>query len=236
MRMRWHLGVGVVLALMVCAGGVWKVAAHDRLSTVTWDREIQPIVEARCLGCHAAGQTAPALTTYEAARPWARAIRHQVITRRMPVWHAARGYGEFANDPSLSPFEISLMVAWVDGGAPRTAAPRPGAPIAAARALVSPPLPAPIERGHEVTIGCDSRAAIRGTLLGLRPRLDSGGSVRVVAIRPDGGRDELGWFRDVDPADSTIYRLRTPLELRTGAQLATEVSGSASCALIATLR
>ena len=48
-----------------------------------------------------------------------RAIKEEVLTRRMPKWHAARGYGDFSNDPSLSPFEIALIAAWADGGAPR---------------------------------------------------------------------------------------------------------------------
>ncbi len=59
------------------------------------------------------------LASYEAARPWARAIKEEVLTRRMPKWQAARGYGDFSNDPSLSPFQIALVVAWADGGAPR---------------------------------------------------------------------------------------------------------------------
>ena len=59
------------------------------------------------------------LATYEDARPWARAIKEEVMTRRMPKWHAVRGYGDFSNDPSLSPFEIALIAAWADGGAPR---------------------------------------------------------------------------------------------------------------------
>jgi hypothetical protein len=61
------------------------------------------------------------LTTYEEVRPWARAIKAQVLTRRMPVWHAARGYGAFTNDPTLTPIEIAMLVAWVDGGLPRGA-------------------------------------------------------------------------------------------------------------------
>jgi mono/diheme cytochrome c family protein len=94
--------------------------AHDPITTkVTWDREIQPIVQARCVSCHSPGGRAPmSLTTYAEARPWARAIREEVLTRRMPIWHVARGYGDFTNDPSLSPFEIALIVAWVDGGSP----------------------------------------------------------------------------------------------------------------------
>jgi len=58
------------------------------------------------------------LTTYEEVRPWARAIRDQVLTRRMPKWHAARGYGAFVNDPGLTPFEQAVLVSWLDAGMP----------------------------------------------------------------------------------------------------------------------
>ena len=61
------------------------------------------------------------LTTYEEVRPWARAIKEQVLTRRMPKWHAARGFGAFSNDPSLTPLEMALIASWVDGGLPRGA-------------------------------------------------------------------------------------------------------------------
>jgi hypothetical protein len=62
-----------------------------------------------------------ALTTYEEVRPWARAIKDQVLTRRMPKWHAARGFGAFKNDPTLTPIEMALVASWVDGGLPRNA-------------------------------------------------------------------------------------------------------------------
>src|SRR4030095_9758054 len=96
--------------------------AHDRITTrVTWTREIAPIFKARCEGCHRSDSAIP-LRTYQEARPWAAAIKKEVLARRMPKWAAARGYGDFANDPSLSPFEIALITAWVDGGAPETIA------------------------------------------------------------------------------------------------------------------
>ena len=62
-----------------------------------------------------------ALTTYEEVRPWARAIKEQTLTRRMPTWHAARGFGAFKNDPSLTPIEIAMIVSWVNGGLPEGA-------------------------------------------------------------------------------------------------------------------
>jgi hypothetical protein len=38
--------------------------------------------------------------------------------RRMPKWHAARGFGAFRNDPTLTPTETAMIVSWVDGGLP----------------------------------------------------------------------------------------------------------------------
>src|SRR5829696_4303268 len=127
-----------IIAAALCLYGVQGMA-HDRISTkVSWDREIAPIVKARCVSCHAPGGRAPMpLTTYEEVRPWARAIKEEVLTRRMPRWHVVRGYGDFKNDPSLSPFEIGLIAAWADGGAPKAA---PGKPATAA--VAPPPRPA----------------------------------------------------------------------------------------------
>jgi hypothetical protein len=73
------------------------------------------------------------LTTYEEARPWARAMKAEVVSGRMPRWMAARGVGRFANDRSLPPFEVAVIASWADGGAPegeRRAAGKPsGAPF-----------------------------------------------------------------------------------------------------------
>ena len=52
------------------------------------------------------------------ARPWAVAIKEEILEKRMPPWGAASGYGHFANDMSLTGREISLILSWADGGAP----------------------------------------------------------------------------------------------------------------------
>jgi hypothetical protein len=110
----WLLAV----AFLLCARAT---RAHDPITTtVTFAREIQAILATRCVKCHATGGPAPMpLTTYEETRPWARAIKDQILTRRMPKWHAARGFGAFKDDPTLTPFEQALIVSWVDGGLPR---------------------------------------------------------------------------------------------------------------------
>jgi hypothetical protein len=126
------------VGLAVMAGAAGATRAHDPITTkITFAREIRAILGARCVTCHAPGGSAPMpLTTYEEVRPWARAIRDQILTRGMPKWHAARGFGAFANDPTLTPFEQSLLVSWLDGGLPegspaRTVAARPvaGLPV-----------------------------------------------------------------------------------------------------------
>jgi mono/diheme cytochrome c family protein len=111
-------------------------AAHDPITTkVTFAREIRGILATHCVTCHRAGGSAPMpLTTYEETRPWARAIKEQILTRRMPKWHAARGFGAFANDPTLTPFEMALVSAWVDGGLPRG----PDVPVARVTSRVTP--------------------------------------------------------------------------------------------------
>jgi hypothetical protein len=57
------------------------------------------------------------LLNYQSARPWAKAIREAVVTRKMPPWFADPRYGEFANDARLTKAEIETVKAWVDGGA-----------------------------------------------------------------------------------------------------------------------
>ena len=80
--------------LLLCSFAA-RPSAHDPVTTrVTFDREIRAILDARCGACHSSRGSAPIpFTTYEEVRPWARAIKEQVLSRRMPKWHAARGFG-----------------------------------------------------------------------------------------------------------------------------------------------
>lgn len=57
------------------------------------------------------------LLTYQEARPWAKAIRGAVASRKMPPWFADARYGRFANDPSLTQAEIDTLVHWAEEGA-----------------------------------------------------------------------------------------------------------------------
>jgi hypothetical protein len=207
-------------------GMLATLTAHDRFSTkVTWEGEVSRIVEARCIGCHRAGGRAPmSLRTYAEARPWARAIKEEVLTRRMPKWHAARGYGDLANDPSLSPFEIALIASWVDGGAPeRSLAPststvQPEAPSE----LSTPQLSAHPGDTRTETRPCATQPLPDGLLLGIRPRLAKGASAGVAVRLPDGSREIVVWVKNYEPRFAETYWLRRPLAMGPGSRLLVE--------------
>jgi hypothetical protein len=85
----------------------------------TFFRDVAPILQKHCQSCHKPGDIAPmSLVTYRDARPWARAIREAVRTKKMPPWFADPCCGVFANDRSLAKTEIDTLVTWADQGAP----------------------------------------------------------------------------------------------------------------------
>lgn len=88
-------------------------------STPTFNKEVVRIFQKNCQTCHHPGDIAPfSLMTYQDARPWARAIREQVILKKMPPWKPAPGCGDFSDARGLAQDEINSIVAWVDGGSP----------------------------------------------------------------------------------------------------------------------
>ncbi len=85
---------------------------------VTFYRDVLPILQARCQECHRPGEMAPMpLTTYAETRPWAKAIREQVVTRKMPPWFADPCCGKFEHERRLTDAEISTFAKWAEGGA-----------------------------------------------------------------------------------------------------------------------
>jgi hypothetical protein len=92
---------------------------HKPITTnILFKNEIAQIFQRKCFQCHTANNLGVSFTTYTEARPWARAIREEILERRMPPWTAVRGYGHFANDISLSAREMEIILSWADGGAP----------------------------------------------------------------------------------------------------------------------
>src|SRR2546425_13252758 len=111
------------IAFVILLTGVCLILSTVALAadTVTFAKDVAPILQEKCQECHHTGSMAPmSLVTYEETRPWAKAIRERVITRQMPPWHIdpTVGVQKFKNDLSLSQAQIDTIVRWVDGGAP----------------------------------------------------------------------------------------------------------------------
>jgi hypothetical protein len=104
---RWLVSLGASLPAIAGAA-----------SPPVFYKDVLPILQNRCQECHRPGEIAPMpFLSYADTRPWAKAIREAVLTRKMPPWFADPQYGHFANDRSLSKQEIDTLQHWVDAGA-----------------------------------------------------------------------------------------------------------------------
>ena len=126
------------------------------LPVVTYYRDVLPILQKHCLACHRPGQIAPmSFLSYERTRPWADAIKHVVVTAKMPPWSGG-SLVSFGQDHVLSQSEVDTIVQWVDGGAIAgnvKDAPLPAYPEKAALDLDGPESSASQGRGVEATRG-----------------------------------------------------------------------------------
>lgn len=98
--------------------------AHEPITTkVMFNKEVIRILQRNCLACHSPGRIKAdiPLTTYEEARPWAKAIKEEVLEKRMTPFQTVKGYGSFQHDYILPQREVDLLVSWIEGGAPRGA-------------------------------------------------------------------------------------------------------------------
>jgi hypothetical protein len=98
-------------------------AQHAKIS---YAKDIAPILEAKCVGCHQKGSIGPfAMTSYEMVKGFSPMIRETIRTDRMPPWNVDPHVGKFQDDKSLTKDEIKTLVHWIEAGAPRGAGPDP---------------------------------------------------------------------------------------------------------------
>jgi hypothetical protein len=91
-------------------------AADDH--PVTFNKDVLPILQKNCQTCHRPGQIAPmSFLTYQDTRPWAKAMKAAVSSRKMPPWFADPQVGHFLNDHSLKQSEIATIDRWANTGA-----------------------------------------------------------------------------------------------------------------------
>jgi Flp pilus assembly protein TadD/mono/diheme cytochrome c family protein len=97
-----------------------EVAATAQDSAVTWSHQIAPLVYNNCTTCHHPGGAGPfSLLTYEDAKRWGTQMAAVTSSRYMPPWLPEHGYGDFADERTLTGDEIALIAKWVQTGMPQ---------------------------------------------------------------------------------------------------------------------
>jgi thiol-disulfide isomerase/thioredoxin len=101
---------------------VEKVAGDEEL-VPTFNRDIAPLLFARCAECHRPGEVAPfSLLSHTDAAKRAGFLATISRSRKMPPWTAEIGHGDFFDTRQLTEKQIALLEAWAKGGAPEGAA------------------------------------------------------------------------------------------------------------------
>ena len=106
----------VLLTLIMLA-----LAAQGRganAESLTFTRNIAPIIFNNCATCHRPGEVAPfPLLTYQDVFKRAKQIGIVTSKRLMPPWKLEPGYGEFQHERRLTDKQIALIQQWANEGA-----------------------------------------------------------------------------------------------------------------------
>lgn len=96
----------------------------------TYYRDVKPIVDRACTGCHIPGGVAPfPLLTYDDVFRRKEQVSAAVVQRIMPPWQPSACCGDFLGDRSLTADQIATIEAWqAAGGEPGDPADTPPGP------------------------------------------------------------------------------------------------------------
>jgi peroxiredoxin/mono/diheme cytochrome c family protein len=95
--------------------GVEKKSANPN-ATVTYYKDVLPVLQANCQSCHRPGNVGPfSLMNYRQAVKWADSMMEEVKGKRMPPWKPERN--EFLpTDRCLTAKDIATLSSWVEQG------------------------------------------------------------------------------------------------------------------------
>jgi hypothetical protein len=210
---RWIFAIAVVFAF---GSAGLMLRAHPFYSTkITWSRDVSRVVYNKCASCHREGGSAVSLMTYQEARPWAEAIKQQVLARRMPPWNAVKGFGEFKDDHGLTQEDMEVIAEWVEGGAPQ------GDPIyLPAKPDFSAPEIASGDGGQRLTLSGETILKHPVEAIGIEPvQIPADGVLQVIAQRPDSSVEPLIWIERFNPQFKAIYYFRDTLQFPAGTKV-----------------
>lgn len=103
----------LALLALLCSTPLWAATG------VSYYADIRPIIEDKCLACHAQGSVAFSYEDPERAYDFRAAIVGAVAARRMPPWMAEPGHQRYLNDYSLTDAQLALFERWGAAGYPK---------------------------------------------------------------------------------------------------------------------
>jgi hypothetical protein len=108
LTLRWPLAAGLGLLLSACGP-----------KGPTFDSDVQPLLQARCLNCHTTGGIAPfSMQTYAQVKQMAPAMLDAVKQGRMPPWKAGPADVIYIGNPQLTAEQVATLEQWVTDGMP----------------------------------------------------------------------------------------------------------------------
>lgn len=113
------LGAGFLLGWPKSKSGA--VATNESMApgSLTFSKNIAPIILNNCASCHRPGAVAPfSLLSYQDVRKRAKQIAYITEKRIMPPWKADQGDYEFKDARRLTGAQIEMIRKWVEEGAP----------------------------------------------------------------------------------------------------------------------
>lgn len=109
----------------------------EPLVTYTYWRDAKPVLDAKCVGCHSAGNIGPfSLTSYAEVEAVAAILPSSIESGDMPPWPPDAACNEYQHDRSLTADERELLSTWLSEGASEGS-------------LADAPEPTPSEPGFE---------------------------------------------------------------------------------------
>jgi peroxiredoxin len=87
-------------------------------ASVTFHKDVLPVLQKHCQGCHRAGQVGPfELTSYKSTSKWAEVCLEEVKVKRMPPWKPAEN-PLLAGERTLPVEAVQLLEKWIARGMP----------------------------------------------------------------------------------------------------------------------
>lgn len=99
-----------------------KVTLRSHLhpnASITYTKDIVPILEKHCIRCHHEGGIAPwNMSDYATISGWSQMMKQVILTKRMPPWKADPQIGNFKNNFSLPDSSAYKLIQWIENGIP----------------------------------------------------------------------------------------------------------------------